>query len=111
MGDVVKQLVEVAKAADLESRRDAMFAGEHINNTEDRAVLHTALRRPKGDSLVVDGVDVVADVHAVLARMTDLADRVRSGKPVALTDCLSGTGIDEVLDYLESRRADLLPAQ
>ena len=65
-GDIVKQLVEVAKAADLEARRDAMFAGEHINNTEDRAVLHTALRIPVEDDLSVDGQDVAADVHEVL---------------------------------------------
>ncbi|MDU4729739.1 glucose-6-phosphate isomerase [Corynebacterium kefirresidentii] len=78
-GDVIKQLVEVAKAADLESRRDAMFAGEHINNTEDRAVLHTALRIPVEDDLSVDGQDVAADVHEVLGRMRDFASALRSG--------------------------------
>ena len=78
-GDVVKQLVEVAKAADLESRRDAMFAGEHINNTEDRAVLHTALRIPAEEDLTVDGQDVAADVHEVLGRMRDFATALRSG--------------------------------
>ncbi|MDK8454874.1 glucose-6-phosphate isomerase [Corynebacterium marquesiae] len=78
-GDVVKQLVEVAKAADLEARRDAMFAGEHINNTEDRAVLHTALRIPAEDDLSVDGQDVAADVHEVLGRMRDFATALRSG--------------------------------
>lgn len=78
-GDVVKQLVEVAKAADLESRRDAMFAGEHINNTEDRAVLHTALRIPVEDDLSVDGQDVAADVHEVLGSMRDFATALRSG--------------------------------
>lgn len=78
-GDVIKQLVEVAKAADLESRRDAMFAGEHINNTEDRAVLHTALRVPVEDDLTVDGQDVAADVHEVLGRMRDFATALRSG--------------------------------
>ena len=78
-GDVIKQLVEVAKAADLESRRDAMFAGEHINNTEDRAVLHTALRIPVEDDLSVDGQDVAADVHEVLGRMRDFATALRSG--------------------------------
>ena len=78
-GDVIKQLVEVAKAADLESRRDAMFAGEHINNTEDRAVLHTALRIPAEDDLSVDGQDVAADVHEVLGRMRDFATALRSG--------------------------------
>ena len=78
-GDIIKQLVEVAKAADLEARRDAMFAGEHINNTEDRAVLHTALRVPVEDDLTVDGQDVAADVHEVLGRMRDFATALRSG--------------------------------
>ena len=78
-GDIVKQLVEVAKAADLEARRDAMFGGEHINNTEDRAVLHTALRIPAEDDLSVDGQDVAADVHEVLGRMRDFATALRSG--------------------------------
>ena len=78
-GGIVKQLVEVAKAADLEARRDAMFAGEHINNTEDRAVLHTALRIPAEDDLSVDGQDVAADVHEVLGRMRDFATALRSG--------------------------------
>ena len=78
-GDIVKQLVEVAKAADLEARRDAMFAGERINNTEDRAVLHTALRIPAEDDLSVDGQDVAADVHEVLGRMRDFATALRSG--------------------------------
>ena len=78
-GDIVKQLVEVAKAAGLEARRDAMFAGEHINNTEDRAVLHTALRIPAEDDLSVDGQDVAADVHEVLGRMRDFATALRSG--------------------------------
>ena len=78
-GDIVKQLVEVAKAADFEARRDAMFAGERINNTEDRAVLHTALRIPAEDDLSVDGQDVAADVHEVLGRMRDFATALRSG--------------------------------
>ena len=78
-GDIVKQLVEVAKAADLEARRDAMFAGKHINNTEDRAVLHTALRIPAEDDLTVDGQDVAADVHEVLGRIRDFATALRSG--------------------------------
>lgn len=78
-GDIVKQLVEVAKAADLEARRDAMFAGERINNTENRAVLHTALRIPAEDDLSVDGQDVAADVHEVLGRMRDFATALRSG--------------------------------
>jgi glucose-6-phosphate isomerase len=56
-----------------------MFRGDRINRSEDRSVLHVALRMPKGESLVVDGVDVVAEVHAVLERMARFADRVRSG--------------------------------
>ena len=72
-------LVGLADAAGLEARRDAMFAGEHINTSEDRAVLHTALRLPEGASLTVDGQDVVADVHAVLDRMGAFTDRLRSG--------------------------------
>ena len=73
-------LVELAEAADVEGRRDAMFAGEKINVTEDRAVLHAALRAPKGERFMVDGEDVVPDVHAVLAAMRQFADAVRSGK-------------------------------
>lgn len=77
--DVLQHLVEVARAADVEDRRDAMFAGERLNNTEDRAVLHTALRLPVEDDLHVDGQDVAADVHEVLGRMRDFATALRSG--------------------------------
>lgn len=63
------------------------------------------------DLLVINKIDIAKYVRCDLAIMSSDADRVRSGKPVALTDCLSGKGIDEVLDYLESRRAGLLPAQ
>src|SRR5580693_5330844 len=73
-------LVELAEESAVAERRDAMFRGEHINVSENRAVLHTALRLPATATLVVDGQDVVADVHAVLARMRDFADRVRSGE-------------------------------
>ncbi|RUP29512.1 MAG: glucose-6-phosphate isomerase [Mycolicibacterium sp.] len=73
-------LLELARAAGLEERRDAMFAGEHINTSEDRAVLHTALRLPRGASLEVDGQDVVADVHSVLDEMGTFTDRLRSGE-------------------------------
>jgi glucose-6-phosphate isomerase len=73
-------LVELAEESGVAQRRDAMFRGEHINVSENRAVLHTALRLPATATLVVDGQDVVADVHAVLARMRDFADRVRSGE-------------------------------
>ncbi len=70
----------VARRAGVEERRDAMFAGRHINTTEDRAVLHVALRMPKGTRLEVDGRDVVADVHQVLDRMGAVAARLRSGQ-------------------------------
>jgi glucose-6-phosphate isomerase len=73
-------LTALADEAGVANRRDAMFAGEHINVTEDRAVLHVALRMPKGRSLVVDGVDVVAQVHEVLGRMETFARKVRSGR-------------------------------
>ena len=73
-------LVDLARAAGLPGRIEAMFRGDHINTTEDRAVLHTALRAPRDAALVVDGQDVVADVHAVLDRMATFADRVRSGE-------------------------------
>ncbi|TMS52748.1 glucose-6-phosphate isomerase [Mycobacterium sp. DBP42] len=73
-------LTDLARTAGLEARRDAMFAGEHINTSEDRAVLHTALRLPADAALTVDGQNVVADVHAVLDRMGDFTDRLRSGE-------------------------------
>jgi len=73
-------LVDLARAAGLEQRRDAMFAGEHINTSENRAVLHTALRLPRDDALEVDGQNAVADVHAVLDAMGDFTDRLRSGE-------------------------------
>ena len=77
--ETVKLLVDLAKAAGLEAHRDAMYSGVHINTSEDRAVLHTALRLPRGADLVVDGQDVVADVHSVLDAMGDFTDRLRSG--------------------------------
>ncbi|MCV7024725.1 glucose-6-phosphate isomerase [Mycolicibacterium novocastrense] len=73
-------LVDLARAARLEQKRDAMFSGAHINTSEDRAVLHTALRLPRGADLVVDGQNVVADVHEVLDKMGDFTDRLRSGE-------------------------------
>lgn len=80
--ETIKLLVNLGRAVGLEERRDAMYAGEHINTTEDRAVLHTALRRPKSDEgkYVVDGQDTVADVHEVLDRMYAFANKVRSGE-------------------------------
>lgn len=73
-------LADLARAAGLEARRAAMFAGEHINTSEDRAVLHTALRLPADATLTVDGQDVVTEVHSVLDRMGDFTDRLRSGE-------------------------------
>ncbi len=80
--ETVKLLAALGKAVGLEERRAAMFSGEHINTTEDRAVLHTALRRPASDAgkLIVDGQDCVKDVHEVLDRMYAFADSVRSGE-------------------------------
>jgi glucose-6-phosphate isomerase len=73
-------LQELATATDVFGRRDAMFRGEHINSTEDRAVLHTALRAPRDAVIEVDGENVVPAVHAVLDKMSDFAGRVRSGE-------------------------------
>ena len=80
--ETLKLLVALAKAIGLEERRSAMFDGVHINTTEDRAVLHTALRRParEAGTLVVDGQDCVKDVHEVLDRMYAFSQRVRSGE-------------------------------
>ena len=72
-------LTQLARESGLEERRDAMMRGEPINVSEHRAVLHVALRMPKGSSLVVNGADVVAQVHEVLDRMAEFADRIRSG--------------------------------
>ena len=83
--DVRDALVELAEQVDVPGRRDAMYAGEHINITEDRAVLHTALRRPATDSLTVDGQEVVADVHEVLDKIYAFARRVRSGQWTGVT--------------------------
>ena len=93
--ETIKLLVDLARELHIEERRDAMFAGEHINTTEDRAVLHTALRRPASEAgtLVVDGQDVVADVHEVLDRMYAFAERVRSGEWKGV----SGKRIEHVL--------------
>jgi glucose-6-phosphate isomerase len=78
--ETVALLVELAERAGLRQRIDAMFAGERINVTENRAVLHVALRAPEGASIRVDGHDVVPDVHEVLGRMRGFADEVRSGR-------------------------------
>ena len=78
--ETLQLLQTLVEESGLRSRIDAMFSGEKINITEDRAVLHVALRAPKGESIFVDGVDVVPDVHAVLDKMSGFADRVRSGE-------------------------------
>jgi glucose-6-phosphate isomerase len=77
--DSLAALYAVARRSGVAERRDAMFAGDRINTTEDRSVLHVALRMPRGSHLVVDGHDVVADVHAVLDAMGSVAERIRSG--------------------------------
>ena len=83
--ETVDLLIALADERDLSGRRTAMFSGVHINNTEDRAVLHTALRLPADAELVVDGVDVASDVHDVLSRMGEFADQVRAGSWLGFT--------------------------
>jgi glucose-6-phosphate isomerase len=77
--ETVRLLVALAERVDLRGQAEAMFRGDRINTTENRSVLHVALRMPRTAQLEVDGRDVVADVHAVLDRMGDFTDRVRSG--------------------------------
>ena len=85
--ETLRLLVDLARAVDLEGRRDAMYSGVHVNTTEDRAVLHTALRRPASDAgkFIVDGQDTVADVRETLDRMYAFAERVRSGAWTGVT--------------------------
>jgi glucose-6-phosphate isomerase len=78
--ETIKLLVALARERGMEARRDAMFRGEKINNTEKRAVLHVALRAPRGTKIEVDGKDVVPEVHEVLDRMGAFANKVRSGE-------------------------------
>ena len=78
-GETLKLLIDLANEAGLKSRIEGMFSGDKINITEKRAVLHTALRAPRSASILVDGKNVVPEVHAVLDRMADFSDRVRSG--------------------------------
>lgn len=110
--NVMDALVALAEERGVLTRRDAMFAGEHINVTEDRAVLHVALRMPKDESLVVDGVDVVAEVHGVLDRMKAFSERVRSGEWVGHTGKriknvvnigIGGSDLGPVMAYLALR--------
>jgi glucose-6-phosphate isomerase len=77
--ETLRLLFDLARESQVEQRRDAMFRGEHINVSEDRAVLHVALRMPESEKLVVDGQDVVGDVHRVLRKMAAFASRIRSG--------------------------------
>ena len=77
--ETVRLLVQLARERGVAERRDAMFRGEKINVTEKRAVLHTALRAPKGSSIVVDGENVVPQVHAVLDKMADFSNSLRRG--------------------------------
>src|SRR5579884_1321238 len=77
--ETVRLLLQLAAECGLRERIDAMFRGEKINGTENRAVLHVALRAPRNESIIVDGKNVVPEVHEVLDRMSDFANRVRSG--------------------------------
>jgi glucose-6-phosphate isomerase len=79
-GQTVKLLLQLAKESGLRGKMEAMFSGEKINTTENRAVLHVALRAPKGTSILVDGKNVVPEVHAVLDKMGEFSNRVRSGE-------------------------------
>ncbi len=101
-------LVALARATDVEAKRDAMFRGERINTTEQRAVLHTALRKPLGEHLVVDGVDVVEQVHAELAKMEAFARRIRdreflghTGQPITniVNIGIGGSDLGPVMAY------------
>jgi len=92
--ETLRLLLDVARVAGVEEHRDAMFSGRHINATEDRAVLHVALRLPPGSELVVDGQDVADDVHAVLGKMGELSERIRNGSWTGAT----GERIDAVVN-------------
>ena len=78
--ETCRLLVQLAEECDLRKRIDAMFSGEHINSTEQRAVLHTALRAPEGEQVIVDGIDIVPEVHAVLERMAAFTDQLCNGQ-------------------------------
>jgi len=106
--ETMRLLVALAGESGVAERRDAMFRGEHINVSEDRAVLHVALRMPRTASLIVDGVDVVRQVHEVLDRMAGFAGRVRSGewkghtgKPIAnvVNVGIGGSDLGPVMAY------------
>jgi glucose-6-phosphate isomerase len=109
---VMAALLQLAAERGVLERRDAMFAGKHINVTEDRAVLHVALRLPREARLEADGADIVAEVHEVLDRMAAFADRVRSGEWVGHTGSrirnvvnigIGGSDLGPVMAYLALR--------
>ena len=106
--DTLRLLLELAEQSGLRERTAAMFRGDRINVSENRSVLHVALRMPKGSSLIVDGTDVVAEVHEVLDRMGEYAQRVRSGewkgytgKPIktAINIGIGGSDLGPVMAY------------
>jgi glucose-6-phosphate isomerase len=106
--ETLKLLKQLADESGVAERRDAMFRGDHINVSEDRAVLHVALRMPRDRSLIVDGEDVVKEVHEVLDRMSAFADRIRSGdwkghtgKPVrnVINIGIGGSDLGPVMAY------------
>src|SRR5258707_9030490 len=114
--ETLKLLLQLAEECGLRARIDAMFRGEKINLTENRAVLHIALRAPRGTSIVVDGENVVPQVHAVLEKMGGFANRVRSGAwkghtgkrirnviniGIGGSDLGAGVGFEELKDYNE----------
>jgi glucose-6-phosphate isomerase len=110
--ETLRLLIELARERGLEDRREAMFAGVPINTTEGRSVLHVALRAPAGESIVVDGSDVVAAVHELLDRMAAFADRVRSGdwkghtgKPIrnVINVGIGGSDLGPVMAYVALR--------
>src|SRR5262245_12586129 len=78
--ETIGLLLQLAEESELRARNDAMFRGEKINRTENRAVLHTALRAPRGGTIEVDGENVVPQVHAVLDKMAEFSRRIRSGE-------------------------------
>jgi glucose-6-phosphate isomerase len=84
--ETLKLLIELAKQSGLKEHTEAMFTGQKINTTENRAVLHVALRAPKSESILVDGEDVVPEVHKVLDKMAAFADKIRSGAWLGYTD-------------------------
>jgi len=115
--ETLKLLFQLADEAGLRARIDAMFRGDKINITENRAVLHVALRAPRGTSIVVDGENVVPQVHAVLDKMADFSNRVRSGvwkghtgKPIrnVINIGIGGSDLGPVMAY-EALMAPISP--